>query len=63
MSELQADRDVCIGAGTCVMTDSAVFDQDDDGIVVLLEEDPEVDEKVRAAVDACPSGALSITGD
>ena len=63
MSELKADRGVCIGAGMCVMTDSAVFDQDDDGIVVLLEEDPETDEKVRAAVDACPSGALSIAGD
>ncbi|MEU7812742.1 (4Fe-4S)-binding protein [Pseudonocardia sp. NPDC049154] len=63
MSELKADRGMCIGAGMCVMTDSAVFDQDDDGIVVLLEEDPETDGKVRAAVDACPSGALSITGD
>ncbi|MFC5948932.1 ferredoxin [Pseudonocardia lutea] len=61
MSELRADRGTCIGAGMCVMTDSAVFDQDDDGIVVLLEEAPEVDEKVRAAVDACPSGALSIS--
>jgi ferredoxin len=62
MSAIKADRDVCIGAGMCVMTDSAVFDQDDDGIVVLLEEDPEVDGTARAAVGACPSGALSITG-
>ncbi|MCE3553073.1 (4Fe-4S)-binding protein [Pseudonocardia sp. RS11V-5] len=60
MGELRADRAVCIGAGMCVMTDDAVFDQDDDGIVVLLNENPEVDEKVRSAVDACPSGALSI---
>ena len=60
MSGLKADRGTCIGAGMCVMTDSAVFDQDDDGIVVLLAEDPGVDEKVRAAVDACPSGALSL---
>ena len=29
-----ADRDVCIGAGMCVMT-AAIFDQDEDGIVVI----------------------------
>jgi len=31
-----ADRDICIGAGMCVMTTDAVFDQDDEGIVVVL---------------------------
>ena len=30
---VRADRDVCIGAGVCVMNSEAVFDQDDDGIV------------------------------
>ena len=33
-----ADRDICIGAGMCVMTTDAVFDQDDEGIVVVLTE-------------------------
>jgi len=61
-----ADREVCIGAGMCVMTLPAVFDQDDDGLVVLLVEDPmdvdqkEVDAAVRRAVQLCPSGALSL---
>ena len=61
-----ADREVCIGAGMCVMTVPAVFDQDDDGLVVLLVEDPkevdpkEVDAAVRRAVQLCPSGALSL---
>ena len=31
-----ADRDICIGAGMCVMTTDAVFDQDDD--VVMTHE-------------------------
>ena len=35
--KIEADRDVCIGAGMCVMTAEEVFDQDDDGIVVVLE--------------------------
>ena len=31
-----ADQDLCIGAGVCVMSTAVVFDQDDDGIVVVL---------------------------
>lgn len=62
---VHADRDVCIGAGMCVMTTEAVFDQDDEGIVVVLTDDvPDNEEKrVRSAVSLCPSGALSIAGE
>jgi ferredoxin len=58
---VHADRDVCIGAGMCVLTAGAVFDQDDDGIVVLLDEHPADEAAVRDAVANCPSGALSLT--
>ena len=60
---VHADRDVCIGAGMCVLTAGAVFDQDDDGIVVLLDEHPSDEAAVREAVANCPSGALSLTED
>jgi len=58
------DRDICIGAGMCVMTTDAVFDQDDEGIVVVLTEQIPADDemRVRNAVGLCPSGALSIAG-
>ena len=57
-----ADRDVCIGAGMCVMTAEAVFDQDDDGIVVVSDLQVPSDEcdRVRRAVTLCPSGALRL---
>ena len=57
-----ADRDICIGAGMCVMTTDAVFDQDDEGIVVVLTEQIPADEEIRVrnAVGLCPSGASSI---
>jgi ferredoxin len=63
--KIQADRDVCIGAGMCVMTADTVFDQDDDGIVVLLTEDVAEGEeqRVREAVNLCPSGALRLLTD
>ena len=58
--KIAANREVCIGAGMCVMTAEEVFDQDDDGIVVVLE--PEVpavhEDAVARAVASCPSGAL-----
>jgi ferredoxin len=59
---VQADRDVCISAGNCVMAADAVFDQDDDGIVVVLvDEVPEGEQDhVREAVRLCPSQALRI---
>jgi len=57
-----ANRDLCIGAGMCVMTTDVVFDQDDDGVVVVLaEEVPDGQEQlVRNAVNLCPSGALAL---
>ncbi|HEX3649910.1 MAG TPA: (4Fe-4S)-binding protein [Pseudonocardiaceae bacterium] len=62
---IKADRDVCVGAGQCVLTEPAVFDQGDDGLVRLLVEAPDgVEAKAaRMAVDLCPSGALSLDED
>ena len=57
-----ADRDVCIQAGNCVMVADTLFDQDDDGIVVVLVDDvPDGEEdRAREAVKLCPSQALRI---
>jgi ferredoxin len=72
MVRVSADRDVCIGAGVCVMCSETVFDQDDDGLVVILtdmiltnmiltNEVPEAEQdNVRNAVQLCPSGALRL---
>ena len=57
---LYADREVCIGAGLCVLADDKVFDQDDTGIVVLVEEQPADSEAIQKAVRNCPSGALRL---
>jgi ferredoxin len=63
--KIAADRDTCIGAGMCVLTAPAFFDQDDDGIVQLLVEDvPAGDaDAARQAVALCPSGALRVLDD
>jgi ferredoxin len=60
--KVAADRDVCIQAGNCVMVADAVFDQDDDGIVVILVDEVPDDEldHAREAVKLCPSQALRL---
>jgi ferredoxin len=60
--KVHADRDVCIQAGNCVMVADSVFDQDDDGIVVVLVDHIPDDQqdKAREAVKLCPSQALTI---
>lgn len=60
--KLEANRDACISSGNCVMTSEALFDQDDDGVVVILTEDvPEAEEgHAREAVDICPASALRL---
>lgn len=63
--KIHADRDVCVSAGNCVMAAGAVFDQDDDGIVVVLvDEVPGAEEAhAREAVMLCPSQALSVASE
>ena len=67
MVRVHADREACIQAGNCVMVAAEVFDQDDDGIVVVLSDDVEAGgelaERVREAVNLCPSSALSLAAD
>lgn len=59
---ITADPHTCIGAGQCVLTAPAYFDQDDDGIVVVRDDVPaEAGERlVREAAQLCPSGAIRL---
>ena len=62
--KLEADRDACIASGNCVMVADSLFDQDDDGVVVLRADDdvPAAEEgKAAEAVKLCPASALRLT--
>lgn len=56
------DRDKCCGAGQCVMIAPKVFDQQADGIVVLLDDAPPeaLSTRVREAAAVCPTGAIKV---
>jgi len=57
------EEDKCCGAGQCVLAAPTVFDQrEEDGIVVLLDENPPDDrlEEVKQAIRLCPALAIKV---
>jgi ferredoxin len=57
---IQVDRDRCMGSGMCVMYAPNTFDQDDETKVVVTDACGDPVDQIRIAVEACPTGALSI---
>jgi ferredoxin len=61
--QVELDQDKCVGAGQCVLAAPAVFDQrEDDGIAVLLDDDPPDDltADVEQAAAVCPAMAIRL---
>ena len=59
---VHVDEDLCIGAGQCVLVAPAIFDQDDRGLVILLDPTPPpvLHEAARKAARLCPARAITI---
>jgi ferredoxin len=57
---ITVDRDKCIASGACVIAAPELFDQDEDGIVVVLDENPdgELAAKAVEAAQACPAAVI-----
>ncbi len=57
---LHLDRETCIGSGNCARVAEAVFDQDEDGRVVLVDgaDVAAHADEVELAVAGCPVAAL-----
>jgi ferredoxin len=61
--KIVVDEEKCVAAGQCVAAAPDVFDQrDEDGIVVLLNENPppRLAGDVRQAAAVCPALAIGI---
>jgi len=63
--KVEVRRDVCVGAGQCVLTAPTLFDQgEDDGLVILVEQPGDADAgAVREVAILCPSGAVRLIDD
>ena len=60
---VSVDVGMCIAAGQCVAHAADVFDQDDDsGLVVLLNASPDAEarDRVEQAASVCPAQAIAV---
>ncbi|MFJ9929124.1 MULTISPECIES: ferredoxin [Streptomyces] len=59
---VEVDQPKCVASGQCVLVAPEVFDQDDDGIVLLLDTEPgaEHEEAVRESAAICPAAAIRL---
>jgi ferredoxin len=57
--EIRVDRARCIGSGVCVVHAPGTFDVGDDAKVALLDGCDPI-ERIRAAVEGCPTRALAL---
>jgi ferredoxin len=55
-----ADRELCVGSGACEMLAPDVFEVGDDGVVQVLQAEPDDEDAVQQAAEQCPTRALSL---
>lgn len=62
MLRVIVDKDKCCGAGQCVLLAPQVFDQQDDGTVILLDPTPPppLHAAAREAACVCPGAAIRV---
>lgn len=60
--KIMVNRDKCLGYAACLAEASELFDLDDDGFAVVLQPEPgpEMYDKARRSVKACPAGAITV---
>ncbi|MEU5185628.1 ferredoxin [Streptomyces klenkii] len=61
--QIEIDKDLCCGAGTCTLVAPEVFDQDDeDGTVILLDAAPGDEHRsaVEEAALRCPMAVITV---
>jgi ferredoxin len=59
-SRVRIERELCVGSGSCAFQAPATFDIGDDTKVLLLDDGDDSDQAIRAAVESCPTHAISI---
>jgi ferredoxin len=60
--EVEVDVPKCVASGQCVLLAPEVFDQRDDGMVILLDPNPApaLHESVRESALICPAAAIRL---
>lgn len=56
--KIKVDRDLCIGAASCVALASKTFELDSENKAIVLSEDADTAEAIRLAAESCPTKAI-----
>lgn len=59
---VSADKETCASSSMCVYRVPQVFDQDEDGVVEVILQDPPagLQEAVRTAAQGCPTQSIKL---
>ena len=64
---IKIDRDLCIGAASCVVLAMKTFKLDSENKAIVLDENGDIPESIKLAAESCPTKAIiledSETGD
>ena len=58
--EIRVDRTLCMGSAQCSWYAPNTFDQDDETIAIVIDQEGDPAEAIQTAIDSCPTRALSI---
>jgi len=61
--KVRVDRDLCKGAGSCVVLAPKVFQMDDADKAVVIDPQGESDDTIWAAAESCPFDAIILEDD
>ncbi len=58
--KVKVNEDACIGCGACMAICEDVFEMNDEGLSVVIQNpvDESVEEEVKDAIESCPTGAI-----
>lgn len=60
ISKIIIDRDLCIGAASCVVTSPQTYKLDDENKAVVVDPNVVSDEETMMAAQSCPTKAIII---
>jgi len=60
---IQIDRQKCMGTGLCVVYASATFAHDADTKAVVTDPTGDSPDDIQNAIEACPTGAITLVTD
>lgn len=60
ISKIVVDRDICIGAASCVVISPDVFELDSENKAVIKNPDADTIQNILLAAESCPTKAITV---